>query len=35
MQSSPKRTEISKDHELRPTGHTANEKKLKEFLNVN
>jgi hypothetical protein len=35
MQLSPKRAEISKDHELRPIGHSANEKKLKEFLNVN
>jgi hypothetical protein len=35
MQLSPKHTEISKDHECRPTGQKANEKKLKEFLNVN
>jgi hypothetical protein len=35
MQLSPKRSEISKDHELRPTSHNANEKKLKEFLYVN
>jgi hypothetical protein len=35
MQLSPKCTEISKDHELRPTVNGGHEKKLKEFLNVN